>query len=457
MSLWTLKTLADAMGGTLSGVAPETPVTGVSIDTRTLLPGEVFFAIEGVSMDGHQFVPQALEKGAAAVVVSKGEAARAVRVADVMEGMRALGRAARARIGAVPVVGVTGSVGKTGTKEMLRLAFGVGGPVHAAEKSFNNHWGVPLTLARMPQDTGAGIFEIGMNHAGEITPLTKMVRPTIAMVTTVDAVHIEFFNAVADIAHAKAEIFAGLVPGGTAILPSDNLHADILTKAAMAARAKLVTFAGSGADVRLTGYDAATGDAQATAFGETVRFRVAGGPHIARNALTVLAALKVAGRPLCDVAALAAWEPPRGRGRRVSLTVPGGEALLLDDAYNASPAAMAAAIEALARAPATRRVAILGDMRELGDGSADYHRGLAPLLVDAGARIVHTIGPMSEHLKNALPLECRGRHAATVDEFLADLPAVEAGDAVLVKASLGTGLGAVVDALEAQYGVPGRV
>lgn len=455
--LWTLGALGEAAGGRLAGGDPGAPVTGISIDTRTLKPGDVFFAIRGVAMDGHAFAGEALEKGAAAVVVSEGEHARAIVVDDTLEALRKAGIAARRRIGAdVPVVGVTGSVGKTGTKEMLRLAFGAFGPTHASEASYNNHWGVPLSLARMPAGVSAAVFEMGMNHADEIRPLTRMVRPTVAIVTAVEAVHLEFFESVAGIADAKAEIFEGLEPGGVAIFPVDNPYTERLGAAAQRYAARLVTFGGAGADVALLSH-ADDGTTEADVLGQRVRFRLLHpGLHVARNALTVLAALAVAGRPLAEGAdALSHWTAPRGRGRRVRLRPAGGEALLLDEAYNANPASMEAAIRSLARADAGRRVAILGDMLELGATAGDLHRGLAPLLVDADVRIVHTVGTMMTNLRDALPVEMRGLHAGTADDLLGQLPEVEAGDAVLVKGSNAIRLSKVVDALEARFGLEG--
>lgn len=448
--LYTLSTLANAAGGTLVGGAPDTPVTGISIDTRTLAPGDAFFAIKGVAMDGHRFIADAHAKGASAAVVrdDRGEGARIIVEGDVLAAMERVGVASRARLNpGATVVAVTGSVGKTGTKEMLRLAFGAGGPVHASAASYNNHWGVPLTLARMPKDVSAAIFEIGMNHAGEITSLTKMVRPQIAIVTTVAAVHLEFFDSVEGIADAKAEIFCGLQEGGTAIIPADNPHTARLKKAAER-YGHIVTFGAGEADVQLISYDEDTATAEAEVFGQTVRYRLgAPGRHVADNSLTVLAALHVAGRDVAKgAAALHGFSAPKGRGRRLTLTVDGGEAVLIDEAYNANPASMAAAIASLGLTPATRKVALLGDMLELGDTADALHRGLAPLLIEADARIVHTVGPMMMHLRQALPPERRGHHAQTADE-IASLVEVRAGDAVLVKGSNAVGLGQVVDAL----------
>ncbi|GAB5375174.1 MAG: UDP-N-acetylmuramoylalanyl-D-glutamyl-2,6-diaminopimelate--D-alanyl-D-alanine ligase [Acuticoccus sp.] len=451
MSLWTLDTLASAAGGQRFGGTSDTPVSGISIDTRTLSPGEAYFAITGVSMDGHRFVDAALERGAAAAVVNRGEQAPAIRVeGDVLKALERVGVTARARIAAdTPVVAVTGSVGKTGTKEMLRLAFGAG--THAAAASFNNHWGVPLTLARMPAGTRAGIFEIGMNHAGEITPLTQMVRPTIAIITTVGAAHLEFFPSVEAIADAKAEIFAGLEPGGTAILPADNPHFARLRAAAEAAGASVLTFAGEDADIRLAAFDPVTGRAMADVLGTQVAFTIHGGAHIARNALAVLGALHAAGRPLVDIAALETWQAAKGRGRRANLVAGEGELVLLDEAYNANPASMAAAIGMLGATPAARRVAILGDMLELGSTAPELHRGLAPFLIEADTRIVHTVGAMMTHLAESLPAERRGVHAPDAASLAAALPALEPGDAVLVKASNAMGLARVVEAIEARH------
>ncbi len=453
-SLWTLKSLADAAGGRLQGAPEDTPVSGISIDTRTIAPGDAYFAIRGLTMDGHDFVPAALAAGASAAVISHGDATPAVHVPDVLKALEQVGIAARARIGAdVPVVAVTGSVGKTGTKEMLRLAFGP--CTHAAAASYNNHWGVPLTLSRMPADASAGIFEIGMNHAGEITPLTKMVRPQIAIITTVAAVHLEFFDSVDGIADAKAEIFEGLEPGGVAIIPADIPQTGRLSEAARAKDARIVTFGAPGADVELVAYDPESGAADAKAFGERVRYVIHGGAHIARNSLAVLAALHAAGRPLADIEALRTWQAPKGRGRRVVLSVSGGEAVLLDEAYNANPASMGAAIASLGATSATRRIAVLGDMLELGATAPDLHRGLVPLLVDAGVRIVHTVGTKTRHLTDSLPLEMRGLHCEDAATMADALPPLEAGDALLVKGSNAIGLGRVVTAVETRNGEEG--
>ncbi|WMS40850.1 UDP-N-acetylmuramoyl-tripeptide--D-alanyl-D-alanine ligase [Acuticoccus sp. MNP-M23] len=449
--IWTLKTLSHAAGGRLEGAPEDTPVSGISIDTRTLGPGDAYFAIKGVRMDGHQFVPAALAAGASAAVVSHGEADRAIHVDDVLAALERVGIAARGRLGAeTPVVAVTGSVGKTGTKEMLRLAFGPG--THAAAASYNNHWGVPLTLSRMPADASAGIFEIGMNHAGEITPLTRMVRPHIAIITTVQPVHLEFFDSVDGIADAKAEIFEGLDEGGTAIVPADIAQTGRLVAAAREKAARVVTFGAPDADVALVAYDPQSGAADAQAFGTRVRYTIRGGAHIARNSLAVLAALHAAGRPFDAIDALSGWSAQKGRGRRVMLDVAGGQATLLDEAYNANPASMGAAIVSLGATPATRRIAVLGDMLELGATAPDLHRGLVPLLVDAGVRIVHTVGTMTSHLTDSLPFEMRGLHCEDAAAMAEALPPLEPGDALLVKGSNAVGLGRVVEAVETRTG-----
>ena len=447
--LWTLGALADAAGGTLIAADPATPVTGLSIDTRTLQPGEVFFAFPGVRMDGHTFVPDAKRAGAAAVVVAQDDPGPAIRVADGLQALRDAGIAARART-AADIIAVTGSVGKTGTKEMLRLALAPSGSVHASTASFNNHWGVPLSLARMPADTSAGVFEIGMNHAGEITPLTHMVRPHVAIVTAVAAVHLEFFPNVAAIADAKAEIFLGLEPGGTAIIPAHNRYANRLRVAAKAVKAKIITFGGDG-DVRLRDVSD-DGTLTVEVAGTLISYRLAAGPEVAMNSLAVLAAIHALGRPLQEAAdALDSWRAPRGRGREVALTIGNGSGLLIDEAYNANPASVRAAIGTLAKRVANRRIAIIGDMLELGPTADALHRELAETLIEADIRIVHTVGTMTEMLRDALPEDRRGLHAPDAQTMIEKLPDLAPGDAVLVKGSNAIGLSAVVDAIEQRF------
>lgn len=461
--LWTFAEAAQAM----SASADASVIGGVSIDSRTIAPGDLFFAIKGDRHDGHDFVPNALERGATAAVVAHDYqgAGALLRVDDPLEALNRLGCAARARLdaGSARVIGITGSVGKTGTKEMLRLMLADQGAAHASEKSYNNLWGVPLSLARMPRTTRFGIFEMGMNHADEITPLTKMVRPHIAIITTVAPVHIEFFDSEAGIADAKAEIFSGLEPGGVAILPVDNKHFDRLAAHARQCGAEVIAFGTrEGAAARLLQVEPTESGSEVKAdiLGQTLLFSLnAPGAHLASNAVAALAAVKLAGGDIERAAmALAHFENPEGRGRRTLFETPGGPILLIDESYNANPASTRAALNVLAsiRAPGIRRrIAVLGDMLELGHGSAQYHTELADAIDFAAIDLVFCAGPQMARLFERLPEGNRGGYAATsggLPELL--LPALRPGDAVMVKGSLGSRMGAIVEALRLHFGQP---
>ena len=466
MTLWTSQEAAAATGGR---VTANWQASGVSIDTRTLMPGDLFVALKDVR-DGHDFVAQALEKGAAAALVSHlpegvAENAPLLIVADVLSALEALGRAARARTLA-QVVAVTGSVGKTSTKEMLRDVLTGQGRTHAAEASYNNHWGVPLTLARMPADTEFAVIEIGMNHPGEIAPLSKMARPHVGLITTVAAAHLEAFENIEGIAHEKAAIFDGLEPGGVAIVNGDVETAPILIAAAEQAASEVITFgAGEGLHHRLT--RVTLGDevtlAQAQAGDVPVLFKLsAAGRHFAQNALAVLAAVEAMGGDLAVAATdLARWQPPGGRGTREVLVLdPGDDSLridLIDDAFNANPTSMAASLEVLAAASPTegvgritrgRRIAILGDMLELGPDEAALHADLARLPAMREVTLVHCVGERMRHLWDALPEEQRGKWVATAPELADEANRlIDAGDVVLVKGSKGSKVSLVVEAL----------
>ena len=407
--LWEVDRLVAAVGGRLEG-AVGNRVGGISIDSRSIAPGDAFFAIRGDRFDGHDFVPAALDGEAALAVIAEERAedftglkgARVI-VPDVLEALENLGRAARQRM-AGTVIGVTGSVGKTGTKEALRLALAPSGRVHAAERSFNNHWGVPLTLARMPADTEYGVFEIGMNHPGEIRHLVRLVLPHIAVITTVAPVHLGFFGSVEEIARAKAEIFEGVDPGGAVVLNADNPHFELLCSIAGTGTSigRIVSFGRAArADVRLVEASIESGRSRVVAdvFGERVRYVLgAPGNHFVDNSLAVLAAVRLAGADLATAAdALAAMRAPRGRGERTCLAVGDGTALLIDESYNANPASMRAALDLLgASEPGDggRRIAVLGDMLELGDASARYHADLASAVIDKGhASVIYEEDP----------------------------------------------------------------
>ncbi len=463
--LWTVAEMAQAMHATQSGQPPEA-VTGLSIDSRTVRPGEAYFAIKGDVHDGHDFVAAALEAGAALAVVDEAHRhecpanAPLLVVPDVLDGLRMLARAGRARL-AGQVVAVTGSVGKTSTKEMLRHVFAAQGVTHASVASFNNHWGVPLSLARCPQDAAYAVFEIGMNHAGEIEPLVRMVRPHAAIVTTVEPVHLEFFGSVEAIADAKAEIFTGLEPGGVAILNADNgQFARLRERARAAGVERIVAFgAGETADASLidVALQAASSAVHARILGHDATYKLGmPGRHMAMNSLAVLATVSLFGADLALAAlSLAQLSPPAGRGARRRLDVGGGGATLIDESYNANPASMAAALGVLGRAELGergRRIAVLGDMLELGRDGPDLHRSLVAAVTGSNVDAVFCCGPLMRHLWEALPSSRRGGyadHAAALESQV--VGAVHAGDAVMVKGSLGSRMKVIVTALEKRF------
>ncbi len=464
--LWSRDAFAKAVGGTLTGTF-DGPVTGISIDTRTLDPGDAFFAILGDNFDGHGFAGAAIEKGAAIAVcrtahfdAGSGPVPR-LDVEDVLRGLEYLGRAARARCTG-RVIGVTGSVGKTSTKDILRVAFEPSGTVHASAASYNNHWGVPLSLSRFRDDAATGIFEIGMNHPGEIKPLTRMIRPDIAIITTVEAVHMEAFDSVAEVAAAKAEIFDGLQSGGAAILNRDNPHFDYLADRARAAGAGQVVGFGENdaAEVRVeeSYLKADCSVVKANILGTGLVYEIGTpGRHFVMNSLAVLAAVKIAGEDVAAAAlALANWSPPAGRGSRRELPLGGGILTLIDESYNANPASMRAAIVTLGQAEpgaGGRRVAVLGDMLELGDQSRALHAGLHAMIAESGVDLVFTAGPHMETLYDALPAGLRGGHEADAASLAANLPGkLGSGDVVMVKGSNGSRMTDVVAAIEVWLG-----
>jgi UDP-N-acetylmuramoyl-tripeptide--D-alanyl-D-alanine ligase len=464
--LWTTTAMADAMGARRDGALPE-GVSGLSIDTRTLAAGDAFFAVAGDNRDGHEFVPAALKAGAGVAVVSVAKAgdmphgAPLLVVPDVLEGLRQLARAARAR-SAAQFIGVTGSVGKTGTKEALRLALSRDGETHASAASYNNHWGAPLSLARCPASARFAVLEMGMNHAGEIAPLTRLVRPHVAIVTTVEPVHLEFFGTLEKIADAKAEIFEGVEPGGAAVINRDNSQFARLSRAANdAGVAHVISFGEhQKAEARLVKYalQPESSTVQARILGADVTYKLgAPGRHLILNSLAVLAAAKLAGADLALAAlALADIAPASGRGARMVLTVPGGRAVLIDESYNANPASMRAALELLGQAPVDerdgRRIAVLGDMLELGPQGAELHRSLAKAVVANAIDLVFCSGPLMRSLWDALPSERRGGYAETSAALEAEvLGALRGGDAIMVKGSLGSKMGPIVKALTRQY------
>ena len=451
MTLWTASEAARATGGRAT---TDWQASGVSIDTRTLQPGDLFVALKA-ARDGHDFVAQALEKGAGAALVSRipegvAEDAPLLIVEDVQTALEALGQAARDRCSA-QVVAVTGSVGKTSTKEMLATILAEHGRTHASVASYNNHWGVPLTLARMPRDTEFAVIEIGMNHPGEIAPLARQARPHVALVTTVAAVHLEAFDSVAGIAHEKAAIFEGLESGGTAVVNADIDHTDILRTCAARHGAVIVDFGRTATDYTLTGVTQSSDSIHATAdvYGRAIAFDVqSAGTHFAMNGLGALAACVALGVDLDSaIAGLRNWSPVKGRGVREKLSLKdGGQIELLDDSYNANPTSMAAALDVVASAQGARRIAFLGDMKELGPQAEAMHAGMAGLEAMERVDKVHCIGPLMRALHAALPEDKRGLWTETSAEMAEHLPQlVQAGDVVLAKGSLSMGLARIVD------------
>jgi len=449
--LWTSADIAAATGG----AASEPFVAGgVAFDSREVGSGELFIAMPGEVTDGHRFVDAAFARGAAGAIVSTPVPHPHVLVADAAAALDALGIAARARTMA-KIVGVTGSVGKTGTKEALAAALArvPGMRVHKSVKSYNNHTGVPLSLSRMPADSDFGVFEMGMNHAGELAALTRLVRPHVALITAIAPAHIENFASIEGIADAKAEIFQGLEPGGTAIVPFDSPHCARLIAAAQLYATNIVTFGmGDGADVRAretlvgprgTFVTATLPDAE-------LSFTIGQhGDHWVSNALAVIAAVSAVGGDLAVAGlALADLEGMAGRGARRTVRAGNGTALVIDESYNANAASMAATLAVLGREEAPRRIAVLGEMRELGSESARLHAGIAEPLIAANVAFALLVGPGMGALAEALEGRVDFRHvadAAAATTLLESL--IEPGDAILVKGSNAVGLSALVDAL----------
>nr|WP_286207721.1 UDP-N-acetylmuramoyl-tripeptide--D-alanyl-D-alanine ligase [Hephaestia sp. MAHUQ-44] len=450
--MWTASEIAAATGGTASG---DFAAAGVTFDSREVGSGDLFIALKGETTDGHRFLDSAYERGAAGAVVNTAARHPHVLVADTTAALDDLGRAARARTAAT-IIGVTGSVGKTGTKEALFAALDRPAPggAHRSLKSYNNHTGVPLSLARMPRETRFGIFEMGMNHAGELAALTRLVRPHIAIVTAIAPAHAAFFPDESAIADAKGEIFEGLEPGGTAIIPYDSPHRDRLIGAATPHAARIVTFGlDQGADVvAIETMRTPTGGTFVTALlgDEELSYTLAQpGAHWVSNSLAVLAAVQAAGGDLAMAGlALAELGGLPGRGARFIARVAGGDVLVIDESYNANPASMRATLAVLAAEPAARKLAVLGEMRELGEASDAYHADLAEPLLASGAEAVVLVGEAMASLATALEGRIELVHvpdAATARDRLATMLAP--GDVVLVKGSNGVGLASVIDAL----------
>lgn len=449
MTLWThLEAEAVTLGKASSAFA----VNGISIDTRTLKEGDLFVALQGDNRDGHDFVRAAFDAKAGAAMVARspaGVSGPLLTVGHTQRGLEDLARASRARSNA-KILAVTGSAGKTTTKEILRLACNALGRTHASAASYNNHWGVPLSLASMPRDAEYGIFEVGMNHFGELRNLVSFVRPHVALITTIAPAHLEFFGTCEAIADAKSEIFEGLLPGGAALIPSDSPYAERLqARARQAQVSRIVTFGETG-DARLISF-AGEGDGmrvKADILGRAVDCHVgAPGAHIAQNVVGALAAVALLdGDVLNAAAALKNFTPLKGRGARFEAA----GIQVIDESYNANPASMAAAL-ALLGAASGRKIAVLGDMLEMGEGGIAHHAGLAGPIDANGVDMVFASGAQMKALWEALPPKRRGAYAENSAALLPQvLASLKAGDTVLVKGSNGARMSVIVDALKAK-------
>lgn len=460
--MWTVADIEQATGG--NGHGANWSATRFSIDSRSIEAGEIYIALQGERVDGHDYAKQALDNGAVGIIVHhliEGvDERKQVLVEDTFEALRDMAAFHRRRLEAT-IIGVTGSVGKTGTKEMLRTVLSTKGRTYASYGNFNNHIGTPLCLVNMPMDAQFGVFEMGMNHAGEISQLSTLVQPHLAMITTVEAVHLEFFDSEEGIADAKAEIFDGMNKGGSAVLNADNPHFLRLKRAAEKhGLGNIISFGvNEMAICRLTDYhaDVHGSDVTATISGTPLTYRIGTiGRHWALTSVAVLAAADAVGCDLPKAAeALANFREPKGRGMMTPLPWHGEPSalLLVDDSYNASPSSMMAAFDKMRElkqaSPDRRTVAVLGDMLELGDLAPRMHAGLAEGLKKAGVDVVHTAGKLMKHLRDKLPSTMHGIHADSAEALLAKLGTeLEAGDMVLVKGSHGSGMWKLAEGLQ---------
>lgn len=456
--MWTSNEAVQATGGVSSG---EWQASGVSINTRTMEVGDLFFALSGPRFDGHDFANDALRHGAAAVVVSRvidseTDNANCLTVDDTLAALEAMACTSRDRMNG-KVIAVTGSVGKTSTKEMLRLVLSGQGAVSASYGNLNNHWGLPLSLSRMLAASDFGLFELGMSNPGEIRPLSKMTRPHVAIITAIEPVHAEFFKSVDEIADAKAEIFDGVVDNGYAVINQDSLHFDRLRAAAV--KSGVTDVRGFGhherawARIECTELLADNSDVAVIIDGTRYRYRIgAPGEHLVMNSAAVLAAVSLVGGDVKTAAErFVDYRPLRGRGNNNIVETPTGEIVVINESYNASPVSMRAALEVLGRIHPSgdgRRIAVIGDMLELGARAHDEHMSLLDVLRSNKVDLVFTSGQYTQALWDVLPGHMRGGHSVSPDKLsLIVTSAVNAGDVIMVKGSLGSKVGIVVDSL----------
>ncbi len=448
MNLWTAEDIANATGGTLLG-APETSVQGVSIDTRSIAPSDLFIALRGPNHDAHDFAAKAVESGASVVLVERelpDLAAAQVIVSDTTTALEDLGQARRAEFSGF-VLGITGSVGKTGTKELAAAGFSALGKAHATQGNLNNHYGVPLTLARMPRDTEFAVIEMGMSAPGEIRDLTRQVRPDAALITWISAAHSAFFDSTEQIALAKAEIFEGLTPGGVAVIPHDNEYSPLLTRLTKDAVVRSFGY-DAGADVRVAFKGIRSTRFCYTVDGLALELALAG-EQWGGSAAALLAALPEDADRAAFLTAISRVEPLKGRGKRFEITASeGGKATLIDESYNASPAAMEAALKLLVATPTQgRRIAVLGDMLELDDPSGE-HEAIGAFISKLPIDRVHVSGSFGEHTLKTVNSDQRGVSAMEPESLYTKLaPSVHAGDIWLIKGSLGSKVHTIVDKL----------
>ena len=450
--LWTVSEIVAVTKGSHTG--ENRPVTGVSIDTRDIKPGDLFIALKGPNFDGNQFAEEALEKGATAVLTTRKGNPGFITVPDTFTALHDLGAGGRARSNA-KIIAVTGSVGKTSVKAMLQATFAMLGKTHASDASLNNHWGVPLSLARMPMDAEYAIFEIGMNHANEIAPLSKLVSPHVSIITTIASAHIQNLGSMENIARAKAEIFQGMSPDGTAILPHDSeLYPILLAEARTQGLQKIISFGQSEkSDIRLVGVHGDQHDMiDATINNQPFSFKFGiPGSHQMVNALSVIAAVKTLDGDIRNALhAFATMTPVSGRGDQVPVHLPGGgePLLVINETHNASPIAVKAALVVLQNTPVkNRRIIALGDMLELGPDSPQFHAELKDAILQTNPHAVYLSGPLMKHLADVLPPEITHHFASSDQLAVALCAAVQPGDAVLLKGSRGAKMKLVVDAL----------
>lgn len=461
--LWTGRDILNAVQGqceTENWIAG-----GVAIDSRAVAVDDLFIAIVGPNNDGHDYVPQALKQGASAAIVSHipkniTDTSRLILVGDTQIAMEELGRASRAR-SAAKIVAVTGSVGKTGTKEALAHILSAQGKTHYSVGSFNNHWGVPLSLARMPADAEFAIFELGMNHAGELGPLSRMVRPHIAIITTIAAAHLEFFENTEAIARAKAEIFEGVEDGGLVLLNADNEFCDLLVSQAKDCGVRRIALFGEkkNANIHLDNVELKPdfSEISASILGEKQSFILSvPGRHWVQNTLGILGAIKELGIDLGTACKrFSTLQAPSGRGVLIEMVRDGRKFTVIDESYNASPVAMQAAFKVLGQmkpAKSGRKIAVLGDMRELGENSSEIHANLADDITACGIDMVYAAGPNMRSLLDALPEAQKAGYGISSDELVQPvLAAIREGDIVLIKGSLGSKMKVILDALSAAY------